>query len=285
MSIGLPSPTLSTVPPISAPLAHAGILVVDEDPAFQLGLKTFLREYVGFEKVCTAASGQGALDQIYADPSIEVVTLDYRMPGLTGIDVMRDLAKNLTRPLSVLMVTGYPSEELEKEFYSLANPRLLTSQFLAKPVAFEKLEPLLLRAHEEFLAACQPVFVAAEEMDDPSAEHDTEPGGLAFSAAALAAQNERLADLEAEVLSLRGKWRRDFIRVALLAGCLWLAGQFGAYEKLAPSWKAGIEWFTQFVSEPFTDSKRPPAGVPQTPVVPAAPAAPVAPATPPVGAP
>lgn len=266
MSIGLPSSVPPTVPPISAPLAHAGILVVDEDPAFQLGLKTFLREYVGFEKVCTAASGQAALDQIYADPSIEVVTLDYRMPGLSGIDVMRDLSKNLSRPLSVLMITGYPSDELEREFYSLASPKLLASRFLAKPVAFEKLEPLLLRAHEEFLTACQPVFLAAEEASAASAGHDDAPAaiteGLALSNASLAAHSERIAALEAEVHSLRGKWRRDFFRVVGLALGLWLAGQFGMYEKLAPSWKVGIEWFAQFVSEPFTHKKRTPAVVP-----------------------
>jgi CheY-like chemotaxis protein len=266
MSIGLPSTAPPSVPPISAPLAHAGILVVDEDPAFQLGLKTFLREYVGFEKVCTAASGQAALDQIYADPSIEVVTLDYRMPGLSGIDVMRDLSKNLTRPLSVLMITGYPSDELEREFYSLATPKLLACRFLTKPVAFEKLEPLLLRAHEEFLTACQPVYLATEEVHTNSGEQAgvtaAIPEGIALSQASLAAHSERIAALEEEVHSLRGKWRRDFFRVALLVLGLWLAGQFGIYDKLAPSWKVGIEWFAQFVTEPFTHVKKIPPGAP-----------------------
>lgn len=272
MSIGLPSSAPPSVPPISAPLAHAGILVVDEDPAFQLGLKTFLREYVGFDRVCTAASGQAALDQIYGDSSIEVVTLDYRMPGLSGIDVMRDLSKNLIRPLSVLMITGYPSEELEREFYSLASPKLLTSRFLAKPVAFEKLEPLLLRAHEEFLTACQPVFLAVQEANAPTSEREDTPAaiteGLALSRESLTAHSERIAALEAEVHTLRGKWRRDFFRVTLLATGLWLAGQFGMYEKLAPSWKVGIEWFAQFVSEPFTNVKKSPAGIPASTATP-----------------
>ena len=59
MSIGLPEKEkpLKELPPLD----EGGILVVDDDPAFQLGLKTFLREYAGFEKVFTAGNAEEIL--------------------------------------------------------------------------------------------------------------------------------------------------------------------------------------------------------------------------------
>ena len=109
--------------PLDAPpyTGNSALLIVDEDPAFQLGLKTFLREYVGFEKVFIARSGREALDFLRAEPSIDLVTVDYRMPGMTGIELLKTLGDILERPLAVLMITGFPSDELESEFRALGS--------------------------------------------------------------------------------------------------------------------------------------------------------------------
>lgn len=221
--------------PLDAPPlpGSAGILVVDEDPAFQLGLKTFLREYVGFEKVFTAKSGQEALDFIRAEPSIEVVTLDYRMPGMSGIEVLQSLREGSFRPLAVLMITGYPSDELESEFHAMGTGTLLTTHFLPKPVEFEKLEHLVLDAHEEVLAL-------KRRETEPSLKVDAEmdQGDLPLSALnrAFEEQSARLTDIELELKAQRGKWRSDFWKVAFLLFAFWLASQFGALEKVAPHW-------------------------------------------------
>ncbi len=160
MSIGLPE---NETPLEQAPsLADAGILVVDDDPAFQLGLKTFLREYAGFEKVFTARSGDEALKLIDAEPSIQVVTLDNEMPGMTGIKMLTSLAESTPRPLSVVMITGAASPKLEKKFHQFGSTKLLANHYLAKPVAFEELEPVILRSYEE-LKSLPPVEV--EEPD------------------------------------------------------------------------------------------------------------------------
>src|SRR5690606_14494428 len=140
----------------------SAVLIVDEDPAFQLGLKTFLREYVGFEKVFIARGGQEALDFLRAEPSIDIVSVDYRMPEMSGIELIRALGDLLDRPVAVLMITGYPSEELEAEFHSLASEKLLASHFISKPVQFEKLEHLVLEAREEVLEARQRALAAEE---------------------------------------------------------------------------------------------------------------------------
>ncbi len=223
--------------PLDAPPlpGSVGILVVDEDPAFQLGLKTFLREYVGFEKVFTAHSGQEALDFIQAEPSIEVVTLDYRMPGMTGIEVLRNLQTQATRPLAILMITGYPSDELEAEFHSLRSDRLFTTHFLPKPVEFERLEHLVLEAHEEVVAAKRPVLDESTVATTPKVDEET-PSPLSGIDEKFEDQASRLAAIEDELRNLRGKWRGDFWKLAFLALLFWLATQFGLIQKLEPHW-------------------------------------------------
>ncbi len=253
--------------PLDAPpLADmSAILVVDEDPAFQLGLKTFLREYVGFEKVFTARSGQEALDFIRAEPSIEVVTLDYRMPGMNGIEVLEALRGQTARPLAVLMITGYASEELEAEFRAQGGELILTTHFLTKPVQFEKLEPVVLAAHEEVLATKRRLHeramaaaaeLALAESGAMEAQADAAPvsGDLGSR---LEAQGERIAAVEQELRAQRGKWRADFWRVTALLLLIWLAGQFGLLAPLAPRWasfKAGViervEGWKQSLSAP-----------------------------------
>lgn len=234
--------------PLDAPpLADmAAILVVDEDPAFQLGLKTFLREYVGFEKVFVARNGQEALDFVRAEPSIEVLTLDYRMPGMNGIEVLTALQSQATRPLAVLMITGHASEELESEFHAQGNELILTTHFLTKPVQFEKLEPVVLAAHEEVIAtkrrlrerelAAAAAASANAVADEPATATGSDPSAPSDLASLVDQQNERLAAVEKELRAQRGKWRGDFWRLAFVLLLFWLAGQFGLLQKAEPYW-------------------------------------------------
>lgn len=251
--------------PLDAPpLADmAAILVVDEDPAFQLGLKTFLREYVGFEKVFTARNGQEALDFIRAEPSIEVVTLDYRMPGMSGIEMLAALRAQATRPLAVLMITGEASDDLKSEFRAQGSDLVLATHFLTKPVQFEKLEPVVLAAHEEVAAAKRRERERAAA--PPAPEAGVEAGETGSLVAKLEAQSDRLAAVEREVRAQRGKWRADFWRVAFLLVLLWLAGQFGLTETLRPRWARAKEAVRRQVDLWKADldaAKAPPAPAP-----------------------
>lgn len=259
MSIGLPSlgQTLDADNVISAysqtppSLSLSGILVVDEDPAFLLGFKTFLREYVGFEKVYTAANGRDALDLIEADDSIELVTLDYQMPGMDGIEVLRELRSRCLRPIGVMMVTGYPSDELEEEFYGFRSPSLLTNKFLSKPVEFELLEPLMLAALEELEKT------KTKHYDSGEAEHrfidhlsatstESQADQRITQMEVIAANNEaRLSELEFQINSLRKK-----LWIGMLAAAtLWLASEFGALKSVSSRWDSFKSNLVEAVTE------------------------------------
>lgn len=150
MSVG---PTSESPLEANAPLSldGAGVLIVDEDPAFQLGLKTFLKEYVGFPAVHVAKSGREALRILRDEPSIRLMTLDYRMPELDGLGVLERLREEPARPLAVVMITGYPSDRLEQEFHAYRSATLRTEHFVSKPVDFAALEPIVLKAYESLL--------------------------------------------------------------------------------------------------------------------------------------
>lgn len=222
--------------PLDAPpLSDASaILVIDEDPAFQLGLKTFLREFVGFEKVITARSGQEALDFIRAEPSIEVVTLDSKIGGMSGIELLTQLRAQTDRPIAALMITGTPTESLKSEYHALGTDLLLTDEFLTKPVQFEKLEPVVLNAHESVREAKQRLLERLVVPMDDLAEPEVPEMDLADK---IDAQTRRLDELQVEVRAQRGKWRADFWKIAFVAAVIWLASQFGLLDGLGERWQ------------------------------------------------
>jgi two-component system response regulator (stage 0 sporulation protein F) len=65
------------------------VLVVDDEPEVRMVLELVLRAE-GFE-VESAASGQEALMRVRAE-TFDVLVLDLAMPGLTGLEVARELA-------------------------------------------------------------------------------------------------------------------------------------------------------------------------------------------------
>lgn len=259
--------------PLDAPpyTGNSALLIVDEDPAFQLGLKTFLREYVGFEKVFIARSGQEALDFLRTEPSIDLVTVDYRMPGMTGIELLKTLGDILERPLAVLMITGFPSDELEAEFRALGSENLLTSHFISKPVQFEELEHLVLAAHDEVMAARQRALEADAAKDAEAARvtaTETEADDPDLLLTKLDLQSARLDELENELKKQRGKWRSDFWKLAFVVFAFWIAGQFGLRQKVAPHW----EKMKEAISASFTFKAPTPRAETPAPAAPAPPA-------------
>jgi CheY-like chemotaxis protein len=269
--------------PLDAPpfTGNSAILIVDEDPAFQLGLKTFLREYVGFEKVFIARSGEEALDFLRAEPSIDLVTVDYRMPGMNGIELIDSLGGLIERPLAVIMITGYPSDELEGEFRARGSQTLLTSHFISKPVQFEKLEHLVLAAHDEVIdarerAAAAAAAAAAEPMTRVEPE-----GELRLLATKLDEQAARLGELEGELRQQRGKWRSDFWKLAFVLFAFWIAGQFGLLQKIEPHWAKVKEAIAaSFTFKPAPKRSELPTSAPAAPAAPAATTPPTAPSPP-----
>mgnify|MGYP002350683490 CR=1 FL=1 len=79
------------------------VLVVDDSLVARLGMKNILKDS-GFS-MAESASGEDALERIRGGLSPAAVLLDLTMPGIGGIETLREL-KRLAPGLPVLVVTA-----------------------------------------------------------------------------------------------------------------------------------------------------------------------------------
>jgi len=102
------------------------ILVVDDEEAIRHSLDLVLR----FEhhEVQLAPDGQEGLKALSADPGIEVVFLDIKMPGRDGLEVLADITERHP-DVSVVMISGHGTIET-----ALDATRRGAFDFLEKPL-------------------------------------------------------------------------------------------------------------------------------------------------------
>ncbi|MBP1669181.1 MAG: hypothetical protein H6Q21_1547 [Bacteroidetes bacterium] len=112
------------------------ILIVEDDPTSSLLYTNFL-ESRGFN-VLTVADGKTAIDAVIANPDIQVILMDIRLPELDGISSMKEI-KKIRKDIPIIAQTAYAMVE--------DKARLLKAGFdsyLSKPVKPDTLYDLLL---------------------------------------------------------------------------------------------------------------------------------------------
>jgi DNA-binding response OmpR family regulator len=110
------------------------VLLVDDEEDFVEMLSLRLQE-LG-EKVSIAYSGQEGLDTLVNTP-IDVVILDIKMPGMDGIETLKEIKKQF--PLvEVIMLTGHGSTETAVEGMKSG-----AFDYLMKPADFSDLSAKL----------------------------------------------------------------------------------------------------------------------------------------------
>jgi two-component system nitrogen regulation response regulator GlnG len=92
------------------------ILVIDDDRSI-LSVFEFVLEQNRYQ-VITASDAEFGLSLLNANPHVDLVFLDVKMPGMSGIEAFKEIQK--TRPdLLVVMMTGYSVDELLREAFEL----------------------------------------------------------------------------------------------------------------------------------------------------------------------
>jgi signal transduction histidine kinase len=110
--------------------SQANILIIEDEPGPALALKMILKPYY---QVYSAERGEAALDILKTTP-IDVVSLDLRMPGLSGMPLLAKI-KAHDPDIEVIIITGYGSLETAVESINLK-----VFSYVAKP--FDVLEIL-----------------------------------------------------------------------------------------------------------------------------------------------
>ena len=151
----------------------------------------------------TAADGAGALDAIAradaADRSFDLVLLDWKMPGIDGVEVARRLGQMALRhaPPSVLMVTAFSRDEARQRASQAGAP---VATLLSKPVT----PSTLLDACLEVLLPARSAAARAPRADSADAALARHRQALAGARLLLVEDNPVNQELACELLQRAG---------------------------------------------------------------------------------
>jgi Response regulator containing CheY-like receiver domain and AraC-type DNA-binding domain len=119
------------------------ILIIDDEETIRTGLEYLIEwEEYGFEVGWTASNGLEGLD-IILEKSPDLVITDIRMPGMTGLEMIRE-AKEKGCLFHSIILSGYSDFEYAKQAIQLG-----FVSYLLKPVDEEELIEILLKLNEE----------------------------------------------------------------------------------------------------------------------------------------
>ncbi len=111
-------------------------LIADDSSALRARLRSMLTEVAAIDVVGEASDVQEAKEEI-ARCKPDVVILDIRMPGGSGIDVLQE-AKQQERPPKVIVLTNYPYPQYRRRCEELG-----ADYFLDKSTEFTEIPKVL----------------------------------------------------------------------------------------------------------------------------------------------
>jgi signal transduction histidine kinase len=140
------------------------ILVVDDEPGIRMAIARALRGHVlelrdlgvefGFE-VSEAGSGEDGLDAVHRNPP-DILLLDYKLPGISGLDVLDRLRSEGSDVLTVI-ITAYASLDT-----AVSATKRGAFDFLAKPFNPDELKSVIFKASKHLVVNRQALKLAAE---------------------------------------------------------------------------------------------------------------------------
>ena len=155
-------------PVVPVDLCNMKALIVDDSPSAREILTDTLAS-LAFQ-VTAVASGEAALAELeraaQADERFyDLILLDWKMPGLDGIDTARRIKNNrqLPKTPTIFMVTAYGGEEIKQQAEDLGLEKLLT-----KPVGSSQLFDAIMEVFTSKSIA-PPIPVASSSVDPAAA--------------------------------------------------------------------------------------------------------------------
>jgi two-component system, NarL family, response regulator DevR len=86
------------------------LLIVDDHEVVRLGLKALLEHHMQFEVIGEASTAKGAVEMVNRYHP-DIVLMDIRLPGASGIEATEEIVKNYP-DCRVVMLTSYAEDEI-----------------------------------------------------------------------------------------------------------------------------------------------------------------------------
>jgi len=100
------------------------ILIVDDHPVVVAGLASMLGTQPGMEVIGSAAGGEEALELLRSTPA-DLMLLDLRMPGMSGIDTLHALRRDKVNVRAIILTSFETDEDIYRAVQAGAQGYLL----------------------------------------------------------------------------------------------------------------------------------------------------------------
>jgi len=143
------------------------VLIVDDEPIIVESIK----EYFQSLRIVGFTDPVHALKALTAEPC-DIVLVDYRMPGLSGLDLLME-ARRLSAYKVGILLTAYADKDLLRQFIN----QNLIQKVLEKPLDLEELGRVL----EDAIAECEQIHAQQVEVEELRRDYQklmADPGGV-----------------------------------------------------------------------------------------------------------
>ncbi len=105
------------------------VMLVDDEPLIRQGMRIIIDwESYGYKIAAEAENGMDAID-ILERQEIDLVFVDLRMPGMSGLEMIERIQKTRSKKIHFIILTGYAEFSYAKEAL-----RLSVDDYLLKPI-------------------------------------------------------------------------------------------------------------------------------------------------------
>jgi len=123
------------------------VLVVDDEPLVQVGLKSMLQGFENVEVIGSASNGKDAFD-IIGTESPDIVIADIKMPVMTGLELLAESNKHYGPVPAFIMLTAYEEFEMVRKALSYQAVDYLVKVELDKEQLSEAIKKAIARVNQ-----------------------------------------------------------------------------------------------------------------------------------------
>lgn len=125
-------------------MAMLKVMLVDDEPFIRQGMKILIdwKSY-GYEIVAEAENGMQAME-ILEREEIDLVFVDLKMPGISGLELIKNAQEKISRKIYFVILTGYADFSYAREAL-----RLSVDDYLLKPIQEKELLEVLEKVQDE----------------------------------------------------------------------------------------------------------------------------------------